>query len=118
MQRLQDDVPLPHLRGGPPNPAAREALTTWTTFSCSAQAATASRETGPKSTWWPASGDDGVKGGRGEVHQKWLARRAYHETFSEAGTVFPSWMGVPNRCKCGCAEVWYDRVSSVNWWIL
>ena len=49
-------------------------------------------------------------------HEKWLSRRVYHETFSTSGTTFPSWRGVPNRCNCGCAEVWYDRLSTTNWW--
>ena len=50
-------------------------------------------------------------------HQKWLSRRMYHETFSTPGRLYFNWRGVPNRCKCGCGEVWYDRVSPVNWWI-
>lgn len=49
-------------------------------------------------------------------HQKWLSRRTYHETFSAPKTIFPNWDGIPNRCKCGCKGVWYDRASSVNWW--
>ena len=49
-------------------------------------------------------------------HQKWLSRRVYHATFSTPGTAFPGWRGVSNRCNCGCAEVWYDRVSPTNWW--
>ncbi len=49
-------------------------------------------------------------------HEKWLSRRVYHETFSTPGTTFPSWRGIPNRCNCGCAEVWYDRLSTTNWW--
>ena len=49
-------------------------------------------------------------------HEKWLSRRVYHETFSTPGTAFPSWRGVPNRCNCGCAKVWYDRLSPTNWW--
>ena len=49
-------------------------------------------------------------------HEKWLSRRLYHETFSTPGTAFPSWRGRPNRCNCGCAEVWYDRLSATNWW--
>ena len=49
-------------------------------------------------------------------HEKWLSRRVYHETFSTPGTAFPNWRGVPNRCNCGCAEVWYDRLSPINWW--
>ena len=49
-------------------------------------------------------------------HEKWLSRRVYHETFSTPGTAFPSWRGVPNRCNCGCDEVWYDRLSTTNWW--
>ena len=49
-------------------------------------------------------------------HQKWLSRRMYHETFSTPGWLYFNWRGVPNRCKCGCGEVWYDRVSPVNWW--
>ena len=49
-------------------------------------------------------------------HEKWLSRRAYQETFSTPGTVFPRWRGVPNRCNCGCTEVWYDRLSTTNWW--
>ena len=49
-------------------------------------------------------------------HEKWLSRRVYHETFSKPGPAFPSWRGVPNRCNCGCAEVWYDRLSTTNWW--
>ena len=49
-------------------------------------------------------------------HEKWLSRRVYHETFSTPGTAFPSWRGIPNRCNCGCAEVWYDRLSTTNWW--
>ena len=49
-------------------------------------------------------------------HEKWLSRRVYHETFSTSGTAFPSWRGIPNRCNCGCAEVWYDRLSPTNWW--
>ena len=49
-------------------------------------------------------------------HQKWLSRRAYREAFSEPKTTFPNWDGIPNRCKCGCKGVWYDRASPVNWW--
>ena len=49
-------------------------------------------------------------------HEKWLSRRVYHETFSTSGSSFPNWSGLPNRCKCGCGGVWYDRVSPVNWW--
>ena len=49
-------------------------------------------------------------------HEKWSSRRVYHETFSTPGTAFPSWHGIPNRCNCGCAEVWYDRLSTTNWW--
>ena len=49
-------------------------------------------------------------------HEKWLSRRVYQETFSTPGTVFPRWRGVSNRCSCGCAEVWYDRLSTTNWW--
>ena len=51
-------------------------------------------------------------------HEKWLSRRVYHETFSTPGTAFPSWRGVPNRCNCGCAEEWYDRLSTINWWAI
>ena len=51
-------------------------------------------------------------------HEKWQSRRVYHETFSTPGKTFPSWRGTPNRCKCGCAEVWYDRVSPTNWWTI
>ena len=50
------------------------------------------------------------------IHQKWLGRRAYGETFGEPGSAFPKWQGKANRCKCGCGEVWYDRVSPINWW--
>lgn len=49
-------------------------------------------------------------------HEKWLSRRMYHETFNTAGTAFPNWPGEPNQCNCGCAEVWYDRLSPTNWW--
>ena len=49
-------------------------------------------------------------------HQKWLSRQMYHETFSTPGRLYFNWRGVPNRCKCGCGGVWYDRVSPVNWW--
>lgn len=49
-------------------------------------------------------------------HDKWLARQAYHEVFSDNPKFFLSWRGLPNRCKCGCGGVWYDRVSPVNWW--
>ncbi len=49
-------------------------------------------------------------------HGKWLSRRVYQETFSTPGKAFPSWRGIPNRCNCGCAEVWYDRLSTTNWW--
>ena len=49
-------------------------------------------------------------------HEKWLSRRVYHETFSTPGAEFPSWRGIPNRCNCGCSEVWYDRLSPTNWW--
>ena len=49
-------------------------------------------------------------------HEKWLSRRLYHETFSTRGKALPSWGGVPNRCNCGCAGVWYDRLSPTNWW--
>ena len=48
-------------------------------------------------------------------HEKWQSRRLYHETFGTPGTVFPSWRGEPDRCKCGCGETWYDRVSPTNW---
>ena len=50
------------------------------------------------------------------VHLKWLARRAYHETFSDPGPTIFNWRGAPNRCKCGCGGMWYDRVSPTNWW--
>ena len=50
-------------------------------------------------------------------HEKWLSRRVYQETFSTPGTAFPGWRGIPNRCNCGCAEVWYDRLSTTNWWV-
>ena len=50
-------------------------------------------------------------------HEKWLSRRVYHETFSTPGAEFPSWRGIPNRCNCGCAEVWYERLSPTNWWV-
>lgn len=49
-------------------------------------------------------------------HEKWLSRRIYHEVFSTPVTTFLMWRGVPNRCQCGCGEIWYDRVSPVNWW--
>ena len=49
-------------------------------------------------------------------HEKWLSRRVYHETFSTPGAGFPNWRGEPNRCNCGCSEVWYDRLSPTNWW--
>lgn len=48
-------------------------------------------------------------------HEKWLSRRLYYEMFGTPGTAFPSWRGTPNRCKCGCGEIWYDRVSPTNW---
>ena len=51
-----------------------------------------------------------------KVHTAWLARRAYHETFSHSGPTIFNWQGVPNQCKCGCGGMWYDRVSSTNWW--
>ena len=50
-------------------------------------------------------------------HEKWLSRRVYQETFSTPGTAFPGWRGIPNRCNCGCAEVWYDRLRTTNWWV-
>ena len=50
------------------------------------------------------------------THQKWLARRMYHETLSTPGPPFLNWPGAPNRCKCGCDDVWFDRVSPTNWW--
>lgn len=49
-------------------------------------------------------------------HQKWLARRTYYETFGTPTTIFPNWEGIPNRCKCGCEGIWYDRSGPVNWW--
>ena len=49
-------------------------------------------------------------------HEKWSSRRVYHETFSTPGAAFPKWPGTPNRCNCGCDEVWYDRLSPTNWW--
>lgn len=49
-------------------------------------------------------------------HEKWLSRRAYHETFSSPSSLFVNWRGLPNRCKCGCGDIWYDRLSPVNWW--
>ena len=49
-------------------------------------------------------------------HEKWLSRRMYHEAFSRPVTTILKWRGVPNRCPCGCGELWYDRVSPVNWW--
>ena len=49
-------------------------------------------------------------------HKKWQSHRLYHETFSTSGTAFPQWPGTPKRCKCGCSEVWYDRLSPPNWW--
>ena len=51
-----------------------------------------------------------------DEHRKWLARRAYHETFSAQRASIFNWSGLPNRCKCGCGEIWYDRLSPVNWW--
>ena len=49
-------------------------------------------------------------------HEKWLSRRKYHEKFSTPGTAFPNWPGEPNRCNCGCAGIWYDRLSPTNSW--
>ena len=49
-------------------------------------------------------------------HEKWLARRVYHETFSKPSRVLPNWQGSPNRCNCGCCEEWVDRVSPINCW--
>ena len=49
-------------------------------------------------------------------HEKWLSRRAYQETFSLPSPQFPNWLGVPNKCKCGCGEIWHDRLSPTNWW--
>ena len=54
--------------------------------------------------------------GSNRVHAKWPARRAYHETFSNPGPLIFNWHGAPNGCKCGCGGLWYDRVSSTNWW--
>ena len=51
-----------------------------------------------------------------DTHQKWLARRMYHETLSTSRPPFLNWPGAPNRCKCGCGDVWFDRVSPTNWW--
>ena len=49
-------------------------------------------------------------------HEKWLARRVYHETFSKPTPVFPNWQGSPNRCNCGCGEEWTDNLSPINYW--
>ncbi len=51
-----------------------------------------------------------------DKHQQWLSRRAYHETFSTSSAPIFKWRGLPNRCRCGCGGIWYDRVSPVNWW--
>ena len=51
-----------------------------------------------------------------DEHNKWLSRRTYHETFSTPNKSIFNWRGLPNRCKCGCGEIWYDKVSPVNWW--
>ena len=53
-----------------------------------------------------------------DEHEKWLSRRAFHETFSSPGTVFPKWRGKSNRCECGCGGVWNDRLSTTNWWTM
>ena len=49
-------------------------------------------------------------------HEKWQSRRIYHETFTSPTGMFAFWQGTPRRCKCGCGEVWYDRISPMNWW--
>jgi uncharacterized protein with PQ loop repeat len=51
-----------------------------------------------------------------DEHHKWLSRRTYHEAFSTPDKSLFNWRGLPNRCKCGCGKIWYDRVSPVNWW--
>ena len=51
-------------------------------------------------------------------HEKWQFRRIYHETYSVRTRVFAFWQGTPRRCKCGCGEVWYDRISPTNWWAI
>ena len=53
---------------------------------------------------------------RNQKHRDWLARRAYNETFRTAPSTFPIWRGIPKRCPCGCGEIWYDKLSPVNWW--
>ena len=49
-------------------------------------------------------------------HEKWVARRVYHQTFSKPSPVFPTWQGSPNRCRCGCGEEWVDNLSPINCW--
>ena len=51
-------------------------------------------------------------------HEKWQSRRIYHETFTSPTKMFAFWQGTPRRCKCGCGEVWHDRISPVNWWTI
>ena len=51
-------------------------------------------------------------------HEKWQSRRIYHETYSVPTRMFAFWQGTSRRCKCGCGEVWYDRISPVNWWTI
>ena len=48
-------------------------------------------------------------------HEKWQSRRIYHEKFAAPTKVLAFWQGTPRRCKCGCGEVWYDRVTPTNW---
>ena len=50
------------------------------------------------------------------AHENWEANRAYWETFGDSSPIFPWWRGTPRRCKCGCQSIWFDRLSSANFW--
>ena len=50
------------------------------------------------------------------AHENWEANRAYWETFADSSPLFPWWHGTPRRCKCGCQSIWFDRLSSSNFW--
>ena len=49
------------------------------------------------------------------IHERWLAHRAYVETYERPPQFLQKWSGRPNRCKCGCGQEWLDSLSPVNW---
>ena len=50
------------------------------------------------------------------THENWEANKAYWETFGDPSPLFLRWRGTPRRCKCGCQSIWFDRLSSANFW--